>query len=112
MGSVVVQMDERDLERLRALGIAHKDVTERERLLKQTVERLKCELSGDGKRYYVVERVRYAALLRLRERVRSLPVAELAAGGPACEQALARLVEEARALPDGQPRKPADARSG
>lgn len=74
MPSVIVQLDDSHLPILSRAGVAFKDVTDRERHLKHTIDQLKCEIAGDSKRYYVIEREKYGHLARIAEAARRLPL--------------------------------------
>lgn len=113
MASKVVQVGAEHLATLERLGIPHKDVTDRERHLKLTINRLKCDLAGDSERYFVIERRKFAALSRVATAARALKLADLAKENPREGAALRLLAKELRALERAQPRrnrKPAKAK--
>jgi hypothetical protein len=95
MASRVIQIDSADLPTLEKLGLRHKDVTARERHLKLTINRLKCDLAGDSARFFVVDRAKFAHLSRVATAARALPLDALAERNPAEAPALRAL---ARAL--------------
>lgn len=99
MASRVVQLDSAHLPTLDRLGVPHKDVTARERHLKLTINQLKCDLAGDSRRYFVVERRKFVALSRVATAAEAVFARE---GDTAAFQALAR---ELAALRRVQPRR-------
>ena len=72
MASRVVQLASDDLPRLDQAGVRYKDVTERERTLKLTINELKCQLAGDSQRYFVTERAKFVQLCRVAEAARQV----------------------------------------
>lgn len=105
MPSRVIQLDAAHLPRLAALGIPHKDVTARERHLKLTINRLKCDLAGDSQAYFVVERRKFTALARVATAAAALRLEELAKKNPSEAAALRGLAKELAGLARAQPRR-------
>jgi hypothetical protein len=111
MASRVVQVRAEDLPALERAGIPHKDVTARERHLKLTINKLKCDLAGDSARYFVVERRKFVALSRVAAAAQALELAALAKD-PAQAKAAKALAKELAALARAQPRRKASPRGG
>ena len=105
MASRVYQMDAEHSPALAKLGIPHKDITDRERHLKLTINQLKCDLAGDSAHYFVVPRKKFAALSRVATAAEALPLAALAKKNPAEAAALRALAKELRGLARTQPRR-------
>ncbi|MHB8605691.1 MAG: hypothetical protein ACYDCK_10595 [Thermoplasmatota archaeon] len=98
MPSVIIQLDDAHLALLSRAGVAFKDVTERERHLKLTIDQLKCEIAGDSKRYYVIEREKYGYLARIAEAARRLPLAEWERTQPDHRASLSAMSDSLRSL--------------
>lgn len=105
MASRVIQVSDEDLPRLQKAGVRFKDVTERERHLKLTINQLKCDLAGDSQAFSVVPRPKFTALSRVATAARAVPLEELAEKNAREAAALRRLAEELQGLADAQPRR-------